>query len=177
MIRCQNDHRVLQAAAVFEIGKQPTQLIVALLDQSHVGRDYLLADLFFLKGLRNLIALIGAKHRMGVILLDRVALGGGHMAGVIHIVIGRWHDIGPMRFDITDMGHPRRLSIPRLHEFDRLAGQPRRFAMFFGNIGRFIGILEDPTAGNLFAIHTSIGKISPWVLRLVALRFEIFIVG
>ena len=136
-----------------------------------------MADLFFLKGLRNLIALIGAKHRMGVILLDRVALGGGHMAGVIHIVIGRWHDIGPMRFDITDMGHPRRLSIPRLHEFDRLAGQPRRFAMLFGNIGRFIGIFEDPTAGNLFAIHASIGKISPWVLRLVALGFEIFIIG
>jgi hypothetical protein len=35
--------------------------------------------------------------------------------------------------------------------------------VLFGNIGWFIGICENPTAGNLVAIYPGIGKISPRV--------------
>ena len=55
-------------------------------------------------------------------MLHRVALGRRHMAGVIHIVIGRRHDIGPMRLDIADMSHPRGRFVPGFDELDRLAG-------------------------------------------------------
>ena len=49
MIRGQHDHRVFHAIGLFQIVQQAPKLIIALLDQPHIGWDHLLAHLITLK--------------------------------------------------------------------------------------------------------------------------------
>ena len=157
--------------------QKTAKLMVTLLDQPHICGNNLLAHLFFLESQRYLIALIGAKDGMRILQFNLMAGRRRDMARVKHIVVGRGHNIRPMRLDIAHMGEPRLLTVHLVNEFQCFRGQPRSFAVLLHNIRRFIGIFKDPAAGDILAIHPRIGKISPWIFGLIALGVQVCVIG
>ena len=142
MIRCHHDQRILHAAAAFKVIKQDAHLIIALLDQTHIGTQHFLAYIITRKGLADW----GPLHRdiRGMAGLFRVRpIWGDEMFGAVHAGVGFGHDIGPMWFDIRQVTAPR-LFTPRFNKFDAAAGQIGCFAVIFCNVCRSVRIREKP---------------------------------
>jgi len=62
-------------------------------------------------------------------------------------------------------------------EFDGFGGEPRGFAVFFADIGGFVGVLHEPARGEVGAVGAGVGKVVPRVFGLVAFGFEVFVIG
>ena len=165
MIRGQNDHCIGHLTCFIQMIQNAAQFVVTLFDQSHVGWDHLVAHIVALKRLRDLVLLIGPIDGLGIIQFNLVAQGRRHICGGEHVVIGRRHDIGPMRFDIADMGAPRAFRL--IHEINRARCQPRRFAILVLDVGGFIRVLKHPTRCFFAILNTRIRKISPRVHALI----------
>jgi hypothetical protein len=117
MIRGQHNYRVCR----FQMVQKAPQLIIALFDQSHVGRDYLFTHLVALERLRDIVAHIRAKGGVGVFLFDSITMRIRYVIGAIHIMVGGRDDVGPTRLDQADMRAPRAFGL--LHQ---LNGLPRQ---------------------------------------------------
>ena len=164
VVRGQHDHRVTHPARRLKMIQQNSQLIVALLDQTHVGRDHLLAYVVALKRRRDAVGHIGAEDRVRHVTLNLVARWGRDVVGPVHIVIRRWHDIGPMRFDIADVSAPRRFGL--VDKLDGSLRQPGGLAVFLADVGGLVGIVEHP-ARRLVTIRVNprVGEVGPGVFR------------
>ena len=80
-----------------------------------------------------------------------------------------------MRLDIAQMRAPGAFRLG--DELHRLGGEPGRFAVFLGNVGRLVRIDHEPAGGDVIALHAGIGKVVPRVFSRVALLLQVFIVG
>ena len=66
MVRGQDDHRVPVAPGRLEMVEKSTELVVALLDQPHIGGDGLVPCLVVAKGLGDLVGEEGFIDGVGV---------------------------------------------------------------------------------------------------------------
>ena len=180
MVRGDDDRRIVQLAAVTKLFEQQPHLVINLLDQPHIGAKGALPHRILFEG--------GADDILRKRGIDRVRIGklvlmSGHRQEAvrpIHVVIGRRHDIGPVRLDIAEMTHPGPLAFRRtiLKEADHLAGQPRSLGIFLTDVCRLAGIRVDPTRSNVaIIVYSGIGIVMPWVFSLIALLAEIGVVG
>ena len=179
MIRSHYDHRVRHPARAFEIGEQPAHLIVALLDETHIGRDRLASDLVARKPTRDQALHEGAIDRMGIAPFALVATEGLNVSLVVHRMIGRGNDIGPVRLDIGEMAEPGRFRVPpALEPTYRLRGQPRGLRILLADVGGAGGVLHQPARRQRpLRIEAGIGAGVPGVVFAVALAPQIFVVG
>ena len=143
VIRGQHDHRVVHAAGLFEPVEQNTHLVVALLDQAHIGAQDLVAHVVARECLRH-----GRVHEAledAVIALPfRVAAHGRQeILRPVHAGIGVGHDIGPMRLDVGQVAAPAPCAL-LADEIHAAPGQVRGFAVFLADVGGFVGIRQEP---------------------------------
>ena len=180
MVGGDDNHRVIHLPGIAKMREQMAHLIIDLLDQPHIGAKRGIAHLILPEGGADDIAGKGGIDRM---LVDKFIGVPDHRhkaVRTIHVVIGRRHDIGPVRLDIGQMAHPGSLALRRalVEEVDHLAGQPRCLGILLADIRRLVGIRIDPARGDIaIIINPGIGKIMPGILRLIALLAEIFIIG
>ena len=174
MIRREDDHRVVQSARAFQIRQQAPDLVVALFDQPHVGWHDSVAHVVAAERLADATLHERAINRVRVGPFVFAAHHGFDVIEAVHVVIGRGHDVGPMRFDVADMGAP--VACCLVHKFNRLRGQPRRFAVLFGDVCRLGGIGHEPTACHVITVRSGIGKIRPRVVATVTLGFKEFVI-
>ena len=88
VIAGEDDERVIHSPAFFKICPQPPQMIVKLLDKSHVGGDDGLADFFLGKTLAACFLQKGIIDRMWVNQFILVADNGHNILCTIQIMIG-----------------------------------------------------------------------------------------
>jgi hypothetical protein len=62
----EDDHRVVHQTALLHEGEEPAELVVDLLDQTHVARHHRVAHLRLREGARDAVAIIARVHGMGV---------------------------------------------------------------------------------------------------------------
>ena len=176
VVRGQHDHGVLQPAGLVEMVEQHAELVVALLDQPHVGGDHLVAHLVALEGAGDPVLHVGAEDGMRVVALGLVTQGLGHVVGAEHVVIGGGDDVGPVRLDVADMGAPALGGL--VDEGDGLAGEPGGLAVLLADVGGLVGIAEHPARGDVAGVaDPGIGEIRPGVGRGIALRLEVLVIG
>ena len=180
MVGGDGDHRVLQLAAVAQVIEQHAHLVVDLLDQPHIGAKRRVAHIVALEGLADDIARKGGIDRVLVFQLARIADHRNKTVRSVHVVIGRRHDIGPVRLDIGQVAHPRAVAVRRVlfHEADHLAGQPGCLRILFTDIGRLATIAVDPARRDAAVfLDPGVGEIVPGIVSLVPLLAEVGIIG
>ena len=106
MVRTEDNHRVVEKIAFLEKRHQVPDLVVDLLDQPHIGGEYMFADSVARKNLGDAHFHEGVIDRMWVLTLTLMAHRRDQVILAIHVVIGRRRDIGPMRLDIGKMAAP-----------------------------------------------------------------------
>ena len=80
---------------------------------------------------------------MGVFALGTALYWWRKMFGAIHIVVGCWHNVGPVGLDITEVNTPgiRVWLLPSgLKPVYHLTRQPRRFAVFLTHVRRQLSV-------------------------------------
>ena len=142
VVGCHHQHGVLGLPGGVEVVEQHTQLIVALLDQAHVGDDRLVARAVITEGRRDGVGEESLIHRVGVLPLPRFADQRLDVIFGVHVVVGRGHDVGPVRLDVGQVRAPRPLG--PVKKVDGLAGQPRGFAVGLGDVGGLVRVLDEP---------------------------------
>ena len=179
VIRGKGDDRILGQPLGLHPGKKPAQVIIKLLDQPHIGGNDRFAHLVTRKAFAHPRIQIGAQQRVIGVKFGPMAHRRHDVAGIIHIVVGCGHDIGPMRLDIGQMAHPWPPICLRLaHEIHGAIGHIGGFGMFFGHICRQTRVFQQPGRQALpIGIKPGIGKIMPWVIRSKPMRHQIIIVG
>ena len=175
MVRGQHDHRVICLSGGVQVIQDASQMIVALLDQPHIGGNHLLTHLILLEGCGDLVVHERVKHGLRIFAFRVGSHRRRHIVRPEHVVIGRGHDVRPVRFDIADMRAPRPLGL--IHEAQGFTGQPRGLTVFLADIGGFIGIVEHPAAGDLAILDARIGIYGPRVFSRVTLRLQVRVVG
>ena len=95
----------------------------------------------------------------------------------VHVVIGRRHDIGPVRLDIGQVQQERFITL-FFHEFNRPAGHVGRFGILFPDAGGQMVIAEIPARQD-FAVGAfgRIGPVMPRIVAVIALRFQVPVIG
>ena len=179
MIRGKGNDRVLAEPFCLHPRKQPPQMVVKLLDQAHIGRDNVLPHMVSRKTLANAGSMICAHQRM-----VRLALGFGpdgwdDVPFVVHLVIGRRHDVWPVRLDVGQVAHPRTAILARLtHEIHCAIGHISRLGVFFWNVRRKSRVLQKPGREQLaIRIQPGIREILPRVIRRIAMGHQIVVIG
>ena len=173
-----DNHGVVHPPGFFHPVKEPAQTVVDLFDQPHIGRNDPLPHVIAGKGLAHARVHEGFQHRMRarpplILRPDR----GQHVLGSVHVVVGRGYDVGPVRLDQGEVAEPGPVRVGRFHEFLRPPDHVGRFAVFFGNVGRPVGVLEQPAGQQLALIaQRRIGKVFPGVLGRVALIAQVLLI-
>ena len=175
MVRGQHNHRVLVSSGGFEKVQQHAQLVIALLDQAHIGDDGLCSGLVIPKCFGDLVGEKGFVDRVCVCAFRLVADQCLHIVRPIHVVIGGWHNVGPVGLDEADMGTPR---CGRL--FDEaygLARQPWRLAILFPDVGGLVCILDEPSRCQFAILDRPVGIDGPRIVGVISLVLEIAVIG
>ncbi len=164
-----------------QIGEQPAHLVIALLDQPHIGPQHLIAHTVLAEGLTYHIIGKGSIDRMRVVQLSRIAHHRQIAVRPIHIMIGGRHNIGPVRLDIGEMaqeGLAVWLAAPLFQKINHLAGQPGGFRILLADIGWQAGIFIGPARGDIASlINAGIGIIMPRIFAVIALLPQILHIG
>jgi len=174
MVGGQDNDRILVTPSLLQVVKKHTKLVVALLDQPHIGDDGLGPCLFVAKGLGDLVGEEGFIDGVGVLAFRLVTYQRLDVVRPVNVVIGRWHDIGPVWLDEADMSAPRALGL--VDEPDGLACQPGRFAVLFADVGRLIRIFNEPARGQPPVFDRPVGISRPRVVRIISLFLEIAVI-
>ena len=147
------------------IGEQLAELIVELLDQAHVGRDHALAHFVAREGAADARLLISGVDRMIGLALGFRAHRRQDVLLAVHVVIGRRHDIGPVRLDVGEMAQPG-LVAGLVHEVHRPLRHVGRLGMLVGHARRQVAVAHEP-AGEDFAV-VAFRRVGPFLPRIAA---------
>ena len=177
VVRGQHNHGVVHPSGINHVLKQAAKLVVALLDEAHIGRHHDIAHLVAVERLGDGVLLVLRQHRMRVLAFAFRADNRLDILAFVHVVVGGGHDVGPVRFDIGKMCHPGRVATA-VQKINGAGGQPRCLAVFFTDVGWFVGMLHQPARRNrAIVVHTRIRVVVPGVARGVANGFQVFIIG
>jgi len=106
MIGGQGNQGVLYLSGRFKMIKDSPQLVIALFDQSHVGGNGLFPSGLIAEGSTDEILLKSAIDWMRINLFRGITIGWEYVTGLVHSVIGRRDDVGPMGLDVRQMAQP-----------------------------------------------------------------------
>ena len=180
MVRGDDDHRIVDLPACPQMIEQHPHLVVDLLDQPHIGAKRGLPHRILFEGGADDIAGKGRVNRVWIDKFIRMPDNRHETVRPVDIVIGRRHDIGPVRFDIGQVAHPWPLAPRRalVQKADHLAGQPGCLGILFADVRRFVGVRIDPARGDIpVIVDSGIGVIMPGIVSLITLFAEIFVIG
>ncbi len=176
MIGGHHDHRVVHPPGLFQPVEQYAHLIVALLDQAHVGFQHLFADVIARERPADRCHHETLEDGVSVVEFLLAPDCGKEVVRPVHVVIRRRHDIGPMRLDIGQVAAPGLIAF-FFDEFHCAPGQVGRFAVLFGDVGRFVRVLQEPSGQNIaVVVDPGIGIVVPGIVAVIAFAAEIFVV-
>ena len=177
MVGCEHDQRVGEQATVCHEAEEDPQLIVDLLDETHVDRDHLGARLVAGERARHLVRHELPVDGMRVAALILRAHGGEHVAGPVHGVVGRGRDVGPVRLDVGEVQAPG--AVARLgHEVHGAARHVGSLGVLLLHAGRLPRMPHGPARRQRVALALcGIGPVVPRVVAGVALAVEIAVVA
>ena len=143
MVGREHDHRVREQAALVEEREELAELIVDLLDETHVHRHDFLAHLVAREVLADAMLHELAEDGMRIALLVLRAHGGNEVGLRIHRVVGRGRHIGPVRLDVRQMQTPRRIARLR-DEIHRAPRHVRRLGILLAHAGGLARMAHRP---------------------------------
>jgi len=140
----EHDQCVVEPALGLQKLHEAADVVVDLLDETHVGR-----------GNRKPHLLLGEQHALGVLhkcLEDRVSIlplclaadRGNAVLRTVHVMIGRRHDVRPMGLDVADVQDPGLIAL-HPDELHGLVRRPSRLAVFLWNARGLARIPHVPT--------------------------------
>jgi len=156
--------------------KQHAHLIIALLDQAHIGGHDFVSDLVARKGLADRVVHEGFIDGMRVVPLLGITHRRQDLVVAVHRVIGGGHDIGPVRFDVGQVTEPG-IVAGLLHECHAAPGHIGCLGVVFLDVRGFVRMLHEPAGRHLpLVVDAGIGEVMPGIFRAVALAPQIVIV-
>src|SRR5215510_2179363 len=177
MITGQNDHGIRQPPLRLQKLYQATEMIVDLLDQSHIGWNDVVTDVIALKTPALFVVHKRGHYRMRLVAFSSMSPGWHNMLGTVHITIRRRCDIGPVWFDIAQMQAPG--TRPGLaNVLHSTIGHIGRFGVCFDDPRWQVGVGHIPATQHLTVWSLNrVGKIVPGVVADIASGAQVTIIG